>query len=388
MTRYLSSALEYAARGWSIIPIGKNKKPALKAWREHQVTRATETELRRMFESTGIQGLAVICGAVSGNLVCRDFDVAEEYHEWAEKHPDWAKTLPTVRTGRGFHVYFRSRGHTKIQKLGDGELRGGGYCLLPPSKHPSGSLYEWVVTLSDGEIPEIDPVEVDLLPALTERTESTESTETTEQLPLSSPCSSVFSVNAAPDFDIKHLIKETLPTHKGQRNRCIFEFARALKAIPRLADAPASECLPYVKAWHKAALPFIATKPFEETWSDFIYAWRKVIFARSKEPLAKAMARADKRHPPPVPAHYEDRNTIRLVALCRELQELAGDLSFFLSCRSAGALLGIDHTTASKRLKMLVTDGVLEVVTAGTHCKAVRYRYVGVRTEVKGAGPE
>jgi hypothetical protein len=93
---------------------------------------------------------------VSGYLVCRDFDTAEAYLTWASEHRDLAKSLPTVRTGRGYHVYFRSRECTKIKNLGDGELRGNGYCLLPPSRHPSGGTYEWVVPLN-GTVPEVNP---------------------------------------------------------------------------------------------------------------------------------------------------------------------------------------------------------------------------------------
>jgi hypothetical protein len=35
---------------------------------------------------------------------------------------------------------------------------------------------------------------------------------------------------------------------------------------------------PYVREWHRGALPNIRTKPFEETWFDFAEAWEKVKF--------------------------------------------------------------------------------------------------------------
>lgn len=64
--------------------------------------------------------------------------------------------MPTSRTDRGFHVYFRAADLRTVD-LGDGELRGaGGYVVLPPSVHPSGTRYTWLVPLN-GEVPTFDP---------------------------------------------------------------------------------------------------------------------------------------------------------------------------------------------------------------------------------------
>ena len=81
-------------------------------------------------------------------------------------------------TARGRHVYFHST-YRRIKKMADGELRGAGYCLLPPSRHPDGPVYEWLVPLPDGEIPFVADVRAaGLLPShVTERTERTERTE-------------------------------------------------------------------------------------------------------------------------------------------------------------------------------------------------------------------
>lgn len=96
-------------------------------------------------------GLAVICGKVSGYLVVRDFDTADSHRRWAERFPELAEILPTVQTARGFHVYFTGNLDRIVTVRGgevhEGELRGGGYVLLPPSKHPSGLTYRWTVQL-------------------------------------------------------------------------------------------------------------------------------------------------------------------------------------------------------------------------------------------------
>ena len=93
---YLEPALAYAARGWSVIPIKhiseKGKEPACK-WKKFQTERPTETMLRNWFRRKDLDGLAVICGDVSGGLVIRDFDDADAYYTWAGKHKDLAALL-------------------------------------------------------------------------------------------------------------------------------------------------------------------------------------------------------------------------------------------------------------------------------------------------------
>ncbi|MDP6546307.1 MAG: hypothetical protein QGH60_20195 [Phycisphaerae bacterium] len=78
---------------------------------------------------------------------------------------------------------------------------------------------------------------------------------------------------------------------------------------------------------------------------------------------------------------YEIEDVRVLVALCRELQLLIGNDPFFLSTRTAGRLLGVDHTTAWRWLFLLETDGWIKTVekggTAKNPRKATRYRYVG-----------
>jgi hypothetical protein len=193
MMSVLDEALRYYRRGWCIIPIRLGTKlPACKSWKRYQSVRPDMETIRRWFSTGEPKSLAVVLGEVSGGLVCRDFDDMTAYDRWAAEHPELSKTLPTVETGRpGRHVYCRadigqirqaSKSDGAIIKLGDGELRGGGYCLVPPSKHPNGSIYRWIVPLAD-EIPEIGLFTSGLLPCNRECRESTEyreGRETTE----------------------------------------------------------------------------------------------------------------------------------------------------------------------------------------------------------------
>ncbi len=161
----LDAALAYAARGWSVIPVLAGlKRPAIR-WKIFQTLRAGEAELTRWFGRDRGWQVGVVSGRVSGDLVVRDFDELEAYRRWAQAHPELAAALPTTATPRGRHVFFRAA-DLRFRGLPDGEYRGTGhYTLLPPSRHPNGPSYKWLIDLPAGELPLIDPIEAGLLPA-------------------------------------------------------------------------------------------------------------------------------------------------------------------------------------------------------------------------------
>ena len=159
----------------------------------------------------------------------------------------------------------------------------------------------------------------------------------------------------------------------------MFELARELKALPGLAEASIAELKPYVRQWHKRALPYIVNaKAFEESWFDFAEAWDKIKYPKGEEPIAMMFAKAVEAELPEVAQQYEQRKLRLLVALCRELQRACGTGPFFLSTRTAGQLLGVNHVTASRWLRGLRLDGILKLESEGSReeHRAHRYRYV------------
>ncbi len=178
--------------------------------------------------------------------------------------------------------------------------------------------------------------------------------------------------------DITLAIETTIPWKSGIRNRQIFEFARALKAIPRLMDVEPQELRWAVKDWHKQALPYITTEDFEETWADFLYAWPRVNYPKG---LARIVDLLDKARLNPVESVDYDRKELRdLVALCRELHEENFPEPFFLACRTVGALFRVDSKTAWRWLFLLESDGWIQTVEKGRETLdggwATRYRYL------------
>lgn len=317
-------------------------------------------------------------GRPSGGLAVRDFDDAEAYHTWAALHPEDAACLPTVRTGRGFHLYGRLAEEKYDGKFGDGELRAdqGHYCLLPPSLHPSGIFYRWLVPLPPIRLA------LPLLPSsLTQH--HTQVAHATQRHALQIGTGHVAEewpgeVMAA----VEAAISATLPTGYGQRTRKLFHFARYLRAIPELASLPCARLRVFVQAWWERALPHIKTKDFETTWIDFAISWRNVRYPAGQGGRQAAAAAAAA---PPLPAAavaYARQEVRQLVALCRQLQLLRGDQPFFLGCRDAAEAIGCDDPgTAWRWLKMLVADGLLVEVERGIphkgSGKATAWQYFG-----------
>ena len=167
----------------------------------------------------------------------------------------------------------------------------------------------------------------------------------------------------------------TLPAQVGQRNRCLFELARYLRG--RIPQASREELRALVVTWHDLALPVIGTKDFAITWADFLNGWEKV-----QKPFGSTMQTitATIDHAEPLPAGLDalgyGESGKRLVRLCIALQAHQGSDPFFISSRHAGKQLGLHFTDASKMLRALVADKVLEEISKGAGKVASRYRFI------------
>ena len=98
--------------------------------------------------------------------------------------------------------------------------------------------------------------------------------------------------------------------------------------------------------------------------------------------LKSALENARVNTPPPEVALFKGKRMILLASICRELQLMAGDRPFFLSCRIAAALVGHrSYKTVSNWLVGFckMHNPLLEVINRGGphNNKATRYRYLG-----------
>lgn len=364
MTALLNHALAYLDRGFSVIPI-QGKKPTVR-WKQYQCWRPTESDLRRLFVDDDPTGLAVICGVISGGLVVRDFDDEDSYLVWKLSHQELSEVLPTVKTARGYHVYF-SNCHRRITKFDDGELRGAGYILVPPSIHPTSITYEWINPLPDGPLPEINPFAVGLGKRYRASRANRADRAVREDPTLTCACS----------VSLEGAISKTLPRFPGERNRRLLSFCRALKSIPSVAEADAMTLKPHVSEWYRRGKSFMSGEHDEdENFAEFCYAWANVRFSVGNGPFATALERLETTPLPVIAEQFSSPSTKRLIHLCRELQRVSGDASFHLSCRIAGEVIALEHMAAWRRLRLLADCGIIEMVQPGTKTRAARYRYL------------
>ncbi len=140
----LQQALHYLKdKKWSIIPIGKNKRPLI-SWKKYQTELALEKEVIGWFKKYPQANIAVVTGKIS-NLAVVDIDPR---HGGSDEYFKDIVTVKVKTGGDGLHLYFGYedgiQNHVAIKEGID--IRGeGGYVIAPPSIHPSGKPYEWLV---------------------------------------------------------------------------------------------------------------------------------------------------------------------------------------------------------------------------------------------------
>jgi hypothetical protein len=370
----LDHALAYARRGWTVLPV--RGKAAAVPWKPLQTAPPAPADLERLFHEVSITGVAALMGDASGGLVCRDFDLRAAYRSWAKHHPVLARTLPTSETGRGMHVFFR--GPAGFLNLGGtGEYRGDShhYCVLPPSRHPAGGAYRWIVPLPDGPLPEVaDPGRAGLLlPGVRLPTGAAGALGDGQEHP-DNP--STHQLIACVPYGVADAIAATLPSGPAQRNRQVFQLARRLKAI--MPDATPAELKGIVTEWHGQALPVVRTKDFGETWTDFQVAWMAV--KRPHGSSVQAAYEAARRAPlGPIDGSVE---LGALAALCRILD--GGGRPFYLAVRTVERLFGVGRMTAWRMLRALEFNGVIKPIEKGTlkarHATTWRFTDLGHRS--------
>ena len=162
MSELLYAAINYAKRGFPVVPVKTRDKRPLIAWEDYQTRSATEEEIKGWWAKWPDANVGIVTGAVSG-LVVIDLDSVEAKDRLKEMLPGYdLMAVPRSRTGKGWQLFFKHPG-TSIQNragiIPGLDVRGdGGYVVAPPSIHPNGKQYRWEVPISD-ELPKL-PVEL------------------------------------------------------------------------------------------------------------------------------------------------------------------------------------------------------------------------------------
>ena len=147
MTDLLHSALWYVDMGWYVFPCKPRSKIPLTP-NGFKNASDDEEQIREWWAKWPDANIGLATG--SGIFV---LDIDKKHNGFAslavleKKHGILPESWTAITGGGGCHVYFSSSEEVRNStgKVGEGiDIRGdGGYVLLPPSVHESGSLYEW-----------------------------------------------------------------------------------------------------------------------------------------------------------------------------------------------------------------------------------------------------
>jgi len=177
--------IEYLRRGWSLIPCCSparcgpgcrehgadcskpGKRSLLKTWERYQRTRPSEATVLKWWDCWPNANVALITGAVSG-IVVVDCDSPETINVAAKMLGD--TPAPSVLTHRGQHFYFAAPADVRLSNaVRIGSVKGldfrgeGGYVIAPPSSHPAGGVYRWLVE-PGVELPPLPAALIEMLP--------------------------------------------------------------------------------------------------------------------------------------------------------------------------------------------------------------------------------
>lgn len=298
-----------------------------------------------VFNGDGIVGIDLDDCVVDGNPKDEAIEILREIG---------CSYIELSQSGNGLHAYGMNEG---------APLKGrrGIYKGIKTEVYCEGRFF--VVTgnvWQHGELPRLSG-----LKSVYEKIESLSSYALTEETIAIASISSVSSVL---------IPKACIPIRAGQRNDCIFELARYMKAVvPNANDQDLNAIL---QSWWAAAEPIVRTKNFEASLTDFHYAWNKVKCPKGFI-LGKVLQDLSD-DPPENPGGFLGLNGRRLYHLCqlldRHQNENYGNGIFMLSCRVAGNALKIDHQSANKMLKLFIQKRILEIAESHTTVRATRYR--------------
>ena len=144
------AALDYLARGWSVIPMRETAKRPAVPWKAYQKKAVSKKTLSRWFQRSPDYNVGIVTGELSG-LVVLDVDPRhggrESLREFEREFGPLPETVASVTGGGGRHYYYSHPGGTipnRVNIKPGIDLRGDGGCIVaPPSVHPSGKRYRW-----------------------------------------------------------------------------------------------------------------------------------------------------------------------------------------------------------------------------------------------------
>lgn len=136
------AVLAYHKKGYSVMPVSKNKKPMLHSWKEFQTTAADEEQLMKWWKEQKQANIGIITGKIS-NLTVLDIDTKNNNNATAIL-AQFPPTYTVQTPSGGYHLYYLYSPNFTISanaypQFPYVDLRSdGGYVVAPPSTNAKG----------------------------------------------------------------------------------------------------------------------------------------------------------------------------------------------------------------------------------------------------------
>jgi KaiC/GvpD/RAD55 family RecA-like ATPase len=137
-----TAALEYAARGFHVIPCRSRDKVPLVPWKEHQAVAPSIELIESWWSLWPEANIALVMGR--GHFAV-DVDGADGHEALKAAGITFDPSTPTSLTGRGVHYLLKGNSEDRIGLLPKVDIRGVGIVVVPPSIHASGKQYQWLI---------------------------------------------------------------------------------------------------------------------------------------------------------------------------------------------------------------------------------------------------
>lgn len=143
VSQVMDAALGYMEQGFSVIPVAKNKKPAISSWAPYQKERADSRQIIRWWNNNPNANIGIVTGKISGITVI-DTDSRQATENLSNQLNGIAPAIAnTPRGGSHFYFSYSPALHTCSGVLPDTDIRNdGGYIIAPPSQNGQGK-YTW-----------------------------------------------------------------------------------------------------------------------------------------------------------------------------------------------------------------------------------------------------
>jgi hypothetical protein len=205
-------------------------------------------------------------------------------------------------------------------------------------------------------------------------TEEPEEAEETKEAEEAEVMSWVFAVRT-----IEEALALTTPTRVHENNRLLFILARAVKALEEQDKRfTPSQLKDIFGQWYARSVKFLRPGLSREDYMvEFMKAYQRAKYPLGSVVIPKAWKLAQEQPLPPEAKQFEDPKRQLLVALCKQLQALAGTEPFYLSARTVQRLFEQDtHSTAATWLHAFCALQIIQNVQPGNAKRATRYRYI------------